>query len=245
VIDTLAEKGREADDSRMGHIAAGNLYKLTDMPVFVSDSANDAPMIVRDKDKSMSFTAARLIYPAKYQNLKLVPFYKIQDARYVIYWRKESAKGFGELQAKLADEDVREAKLAANTIDMITPGEQQPESDHFMEKESSIADVNFNKHFRAATGWFSYKLTDKSNAAKKISVTYFGIERNHRFTILINGQELAKVDLKDGRRDTFYTIDYDLPVDFKYDDNQAIKVEFKADPGSTAGPVYEVRLSRN
>ncbi|HEY9195711.1 MAG TPA: DUF6805 domain-containing protein, partial [Mucilaginibacter sp.] len=177
--------------------------------------------------------------------LKLVPFYKIQDARYVVYWRKESAKGFDELQAKLAEEDAKEAKLAANTIDMVTPGEQQPESDHFMEKENSFTGINFNRHFRAATSWFSYKLTDKDKAAKKISVTYFGTERNHKFSILINEQELVKVDLKDGKRDAFYTVEYDLPVDLKYDINQAIKVKFKAESGSTAGPVYEVRLSRN
>jgi DUF1680 family protein len=245
VIDTLPEKGREADDSRMGHIATGDLYKLTDMPVFVSDSVNDARMIVQDKDQPMSFTAAQLIYPAKYRKLKLVPFYKIQDARYVVYWRKESAKGFSALQAKLAEDDAREARLAANTIDMVATGEQQPESDHFMENEKSFAGVNFNRHYRAATGWFSYKLTDKNNAAKKISVTYFGVERNHRFTILVNGQELAKVDLKGGRRDTFYTIDYDLPVNLKYDANHTITVKFQADSASTAGPVYEVRLSRN
>lgn len=245
VIDTLAEKGREADDSRMGHIAAGNLYKLTEMPVFVSDAVDDAPLIVQDKHQPMSFTATQLIYPAQYRNLKLVPFYRIQDARYIVYWRKESGKGFSALQAKLSEEDAREAKIAATTIDVVTPGEQQPESDHFMENDNSFAGVNFNRHFRAAKGWFSYKLTDKSNAAKKISVTYFGIEKNHRFTIFVNGQELAKVDLKDGKHDTFYTVDYDLPVDFKYDPGQIILVMFKADPASTAGPVYEVRLSGN
>lgn len=245
VIDTLAQKGLEADDSRMGHVAAGELYKLTEMPVFVSDAADDVPMIVEDKDQPMSFTATKLIYPAKFRNLKLVPFYKIQDARYVVYWRKESNKGFSTLQAKLAEDDAREAKLAANTIDVVSAGEQQPESDHFMENEHSFAGVNFNRHYRAAKGWFSYKLTDKSNAEKKISVTYFGIEKNHRFTIFVNGQELAKVDLKDGKHDTFYTVDYELPLNFKYDAGQTIQVKFQAGPTSTAGPVYEVRLSKN
>jgi len=245
VIDTIAQKGREADDSRMGHVAAGNLYKLTDMPVFVSDSANDAPMIVGDKNKPMSFTAGRLIYPVKYRNLKLVPFYKIQDARYVVYWRKESAKGFDELQAKLAEEDAKEAKLAANTIDLVTPGEQQPESDHFIEKENSFAGVNFNRHFRAATGEFGYKLTDKNKAAKKISITYFGIERNHKFSVLINEQELVRVDLKDGKRDAFYTVEYDLPADLKYNADQSLRIKFQADKGAMAGPVYEIRLLNN
>lgn len=245
VIDTLAEKGREADDSRMGHIAAGELYKLADMPVFVSDSINDAAMIIRDEGTPMSFTAKKLIYPAKYSSLKLVPFYKIQDARYVVYWRKESARGFGELQAKLAEDDAREAKLAANTIDMATAGEQQPESDHFMESDNSFAGVRFNRHFRSASGWFSYKLTDKNKAATKISVTYFGTEWNHKFTIFVNGQELVKVDLKGGKSDSFYTVEYELPKQLKYGSNQTLMIKFQADAGSVAGPVYELRLLKD
>jgi hypothetical protein len=111
-----------------------------------------------------------------------------------------------------------------------------------MEKENSFADVNFNRHFRAATGWFSYKLTDKDKAAKKISITYFGTEKNHKFSILINEQELVKVDLKDGKRDAFYTVEYDLPVDLKYNADQSLRIKFQADRGATAGPVYEIRL---
>jgi len=245
VIDTLAEKGREADDGRFGHIAGGDLYKLTDMPVFVSDSANDAAGILPDKDATMSFTAKNLIYPAKYRDLKLVPFYKIQDARYVVYWRKESRKGFSELQMKLAEEDAREARLAANTVDLITAGEQQPESDHFMEKEHSSAGVNFNRHWRAANEWFSYKLSDKDRAGRKIRITYFGTGGNHRFSIWLNDLEFGKMDLGEGKRDTFFSVDYELPRDLKYAPDQSFRIKFVAEKGSTAGPVYEIRLLKN
>lgn len=245
VIDTLAEKGREADDSRMGHVAGGDLYRLTDMPVFVSDSANDAASIIQDKDATMSFTAKNLIYPPKYRDLKLVPFYKIQDARYVVYWRKESRKGFTALQQKLAEEDIQEARLAASTIDLITAGEQQPESDHFMEKENSLAGTNFNRHWRAANDWFSYKLSDKDKAGRKIRITYFGTEWNHKFSIWVNDRELAKIDLREGKRDTFFSVDYELPGDLKYAPDQSFRIKFVAEKGSTAGPVYEIRLLKN
>jgi hypothetical protein len=245
VIDTLAEKGRDADDSRMGHVAGGDLYKLTDMPVFVSDSADDAAGILQDKKTTMSFTAKNLIYPAKYRELKLVPFYKIQDARYVVYWRKESRKGFFALQQKLAEEDAQEAQLVAHTVDLVMAGEQQPESDHFMEKENSFAGVNFNRHWRATKDWFSYKLNNKDKAGRKIRVTYFGTEWNHKFGIWVNDRKLENVDLSQGKRDTFFSVDYVLPGDLSYASDQSFRIKFVAENGSTAGPVYEVRLLKN
>jgi len=244
-IDTLGQKGLDADDGRMGHIANGNLYKLTDMPVFVSGSAHDEQKIVQDKNVPMTFSAGSLIYPAKYKDLKLIPFYKIQDARYVVYWRRESPKDFGELQARQAAEDTREAELAAKTIDMVTAGEQQPESDHFIKNEGSFSGVNFNRHFRAATGWFSYRLNDNARTAKKIRIMYFGIETNSVFTILANDHEISKVDLRNGKRDAFYTIEYTLPDNLQYIDGKTLTVKFQAVEGSKAGPVYEVRLLKD
>jgi hypothetical protein len=56
--------------------------------------------------------------------------------------------------------------LDALTIDQVAPGEQQPESDHFFKAEGADAGVNKGKHWRHATGWFSYDLTDKKSEAR-------------------------------------------------------------------------------
>lgn len=242
VIDSTNQQGLNADDSRMGHSARGELYKITDMPAFVSDANNDASMIHSDNSAPLTFAAQDLIYPARYKNLKLVPFYKIHNARYVVYWRKESANGFAALQQKMAAEDIKVANLMAKTIDVVSPGEQQPESDHFMESERTFSGVTFNRHWRAAGGWFSYLLTDKNHEAKKLSITYYGNEWNHRFAIFINDREVAKVDLKNGKPDEFFTEEYALPADIKYTDNQSFRVKVVAENGAVAGPVYEVRL---
>ncbi|HEY9197680.1 MAG TPA: DUF6805 domain-containing protein, partial [Mucilaginibacter sp.] len=78
-----------------------------------------------------------------------------------------------------------------------------------------------------------------------ISVTYFGTEWNHKFSIWINDRKLANADLSDGKRDTFFSVDYALPDDLTYAPDQSIRVKFVAESGSTAGPVYEVRLLKN
>ncbi|WP_256464318.1 DUF4986 domain-containing protein [Mucilaginibacter sp. SMC90] len=61
-----------------------------------------------------------MIFPAKYSGLQLVPFYKIHDARYIVYWQKKSPQSIvaGENQA-LKEEN--ETYLATKTIDLVTP----------------------------------------------------------------------------------------------------------------------------
>lgn len=40
--------------------------------------------------KAQTFIAPELITPAKFKNLELIPFYKLHDARYMIYWHQGS-----------------------------------------------------------------------------------------------------------------------------------------------------------
>jgi len=183
ILDTTNLTGLFADDSRMGHVAAGKQLPLQDMPMFVSNNKDDAAMIKAVARKPLTYSAQGLLYPAKYNGLTLVPFYKIHDARYVIYWQKENPEGIVAIQKKLAADEAAAAKIAAMTIDLVRAGEQQPESDHFVESENSGTGVNQDRHWRDAKGWFSYKLTDKSKQATNLRITYFGGDRGRKFSI--------------------------------------------------------------
>jgi uncharacterized protein len=100
--DTMNMTGLFADDSRMGHVAMGRQYPLQDMPVFVSNDSNITSYIIPVQGKNLTFNASGIIQPAKYQPLELVPFYKIHDSRYVIYWRKETPASLAAVQVKTA-----------------------------------------------------------------------------------------------------------------------------------------------
>jgi len=39
--------------------------------------------------KPQTFIAIEPIKPAAFKNLQLIPFYKIDDARYIIYWQQK------------------------------------------------------------------------------------------------------------------------------------------------------------
>jgi DUF1680 family protein len=71
-----------------GYRARGKLYPLTDAPVLVGNGADLTKYLQPVTGKIQTFTAPDLISPAKYKNLELIPFYKLHDARYMIYWHK-------------------------------------------------------------------------------------------------------------------------------------------------------------
>jgi DUF1680 family protein len=91
--DTTELTGLFADDSRMGHVAKGTQFPLENAPKLVgSVDSLVARLIVEKSDESIVVPLNDLVTPASYQNLKLVPFYQIHDARYIMYWPYSDSK---------------------------------------------------------------------------------------------------------------------------------------------------------
>jgi DUF1680 family protein len=76
-----------ADDGRMAHIASGAELPLESAPHLVGSLEEIGERIVPVPGKPLTFTAAEAIEPAEFKSLELVPFYRVHDARYVVYWR--------------------------------------------------------------------------------------------------------------------------------------------------------------
>lgn len=239
--DTTDLNGLLADDSRMGHIAAGKTYPLQQMPLLVSTESRIEKYLKPVPGKSLTYTASELLYPAKYRTLELIPFYRLHDARYVIYWQKQSPEGLQKMQEELARQEAIAQQLAAITLDVVYAGEQQPESDHFVKSEKSNTGQNQDRHWRDARGWFSYQLKNPNQQADRLQVTYWGKDRNRKFKILLNDQPLATVEQDGQKGEAFYTEEYAIPAS---QNAQAgpLTVKFLAEPGSATGGIYEVRL---
>jgi len=84
-------KGNGADQFG-GYRAKGKIYPLDAVPVLVRNEANLVKYLKPVAGKSLTYTATDLIKPAAFKNLQLSPFYKIHDARYVIYWKIKSSE---------------------------------------------------------------------------------------------------------------------------------------------------------
>ena len=69
--------------------------------------------------------------------VNLEPFYKIHDSRYMMYWLALTNSGYKSYVDSLATVEKEELDLEKRTVDYVGTGEQQPESDHYMESSKS------------------------------------------------------------------------------------------------------------
>ncbi|HSU49131.1 MAG TPA: DUF6805 domain-containing protein, partial [Segetibacter sp.] len=237
--DTTDLVGLRADGSRMGHVANGPSYPIEDAPVILSEKKDFASAITQVKDEPFAFKATSLIYPAKYQNLTLVPFFQIHDARYMIYWPVATKAKLEERQKAVHEQEQAKLALEKQTVDQVAPGEQQPESDHNFKGENTESGVFNDRHWRHAAGWFSYDLKNPNKEARKLRVTYFGGDKGRTFDIFINGSLLQTVTSNDSLGNKFYDVDYEIPDGLA---EKIMTVKFVAHPQSVAGGVFDVRL---
>lgn len=61
----------------------------------------------------MTFTAEAHVRPEAYRSLVLEPFYKIHDARYMIYWRTVSDSDYEQVAAELKRTEVARLDLSS------------------------------------------------------------------------------------------------------------------------------------
>ncbi|MBN2166164.1 MAG: glycoside hydrolase family 127 protein [Marinilabiliaceae bacterium] len=239
--DTTSMDGLIADDSRMGHVANGKYYPLEDAPMFVFEGDDWRNKI--EKTGSLTFDVSKLIYPEKYKNVVLKPFYQIHDSRYMVYWQCASIKDVEKIKEKIKKEQESIMALEAKTVDQVAPGEQQPESDHFYKGDNTNSGVHQNRHWRDTRSWFSYDLKTKGNKNLMLQVTYYGRDANRNFDIVVNDRELYSVCLKGDRGDRFFTVDYPISSEIISNaTNGVLTVKFKAREGSIAGGIFYVRL---
>ena len=233
-----------ADDSRMGHIAQGQLCPLDTAPTFVTDDKDFLQKITPVAGKSLTFRAP-VMEGDQARQVELIPFFRLHDSRYTLYWPMTSKTQFEALQAANSMKERTRFALDAMTIDEVNPGQQQPESDHFLKSERSDMGIHLGRHWRHAEGWFSYVMNDPEHVATTLRVTYFSGDAGRRFDIVINDHVIAEVELQARKDEEFYTVDYPLPRALVASaPGGKLVVKFVAKKNSIAGGIYYVRLLR-
>jgi uncharacterized protein len=240
-------KGLVADDGRWGQIAGGKKLPLDEAPIIIEDDINVLTAKLKPiTGHPLTYTAKgiKMINPA---DVVFEPFYKIHDARYMMYWMALSKNGYQAYLDSIAVHEKLKAALEKRTIDFVAPGEQQPEADHFMQKEHSGTGNQQGEFWRDANneGWFSYQLSTNNETNLSLQVKYWGAEwGNRKFDIYIDDEKLITED-NTGKwnQSAFHTIEYNIP-DAMVKGKNKVRVKFKALPGATAGAVYYLRLTR-
>ena len=187
-MGTQRQDGMFADDSRGGHIAQGPRLPLQNMPVIVG-STDDILSHISKTDGKMEFTL-KGVSPENYEGMKLEPFYRIHESRYMAYWPVLSASEVQKRQEEVARQESIAQALEARTADKVTCGEQQPESDHFVKMEWSDTGNDGGVQWRETRQWFSYRM--KTNGRKVTAVRIaFRPENNRDARVLIGDTEIG------------------------------------------------------
>ena len=182
------------------------------------------------------------------KTLDLQPFYKIHDARYMVYWMVLNQSQYQSYMDSLKQLENEKIDIQNRTVDYIAPGEQQPEVDHGLQSEKSRKGNNHNEFWREAGsgGFFSYRMDTQNKKNLSLRVRYWGAEWGSRkFDIYID-DKLLKSENNTGRWNLsrFQEIEYPIPNDF-INGKEEIVVKFQALPENTAGAVYYLRLLQN
>ena len=230
--------GMYADDSRGGHIAAGEQLPLQNMPVIVGKKSNLISYISKVEGRPLTFKLTGL---ANHKDQTLVPFSSLHECRYMVYWPLVSNE---EYAARLAKREADErAKLALEmfTVDKVICGEQQPESDHFADVSASVNGDDNGRHWRlvAKDMWFSYMMNTKNQKVESIRIICRGNEGNEAI-VMVNDIEAGRV--KTGIADMEEHHEVPIPEEFR--NENTLKISVVGTDGAASPFIYEVRLMK-
>ncbi len=201
-----------AGDGRMAHISSGPYLPLDGAPMLVGDPATLAGAIRPVPGRALTFSAREIIKPSAARDLELVPFSRVHDSRYMLYWRAVTPDKYGEVLTRLAAEERSRLALDARTIDRVTPGEQQPEIEHQIESDRSTTGVTNGRTWRDAAGSFGYALAaGGARSPLQLLVTYSAGQRGRSFEIAVNGRVVSSVTLDGREPDRFADVVYPIP----------------------------------
>ena len=232
--------GLFADDSRGGHIAHGKQISQKEMPIIIGEKEQLASLVKPISGKPLTFMLTSL-FPAKYsEGMELIPFYNLHESRYIIYFAQATADEAKNIQKKIEQDEQEKMRLNNVTIDGVISGEQQPESDHFIQSENSQTGFVEDIQWREAKGWFSYQLKNKEKQAKSIYVKYFDADLSRNFDILINDTRITSLSLTGKNGNNLQTAIYPVPESEMGKEN--LTVTFVPLPGSITAKIAEVRL---
>lgn len=237
-----------ADDSRFGQYAGGKKLALDEAPILLPKHLDDIAKNLKPvPGKPLHFKLAT--HMENTIDGELQPFFEIHDSRYMMYWLALGENDYKAYMQKLADEEKARQALEARTVDKVTPGEQQPETDHRMETDDSNKGNTEGIFFRDAKDghYFSYLMQTKGETNLSLQLKFWGQDewRTSEFDIYVNDKLLCSVNNSHRWRTTqFKTVDYAIPSEF-VKGKKEIRVKFVAHKGKQVGQIYGVRLVKH
>ncbi|MDR0766700.1 MAG: glycoside hydrolase family 127 protein [Odoribacteraceae bacterium] len=225
-----------------GDLGEQPVEPVNGVPVLVSEDKSIVPRLVAVNDHPQTFRSSGLGHPA---DVTLVPFYKVSDQYYTVYWDVFTPGGWQAQQQARAAELARVAALDRVTVDHVTFGEMQPERDHYLDsRESRVGDFR-GKKFRYAypNGYIAFDMKVLPAAPVKLMMTFWGGDAGRdTFEILVDGQQLQLFSPA-GDPGNFIENTIDIPATFTAG-KEKIRVTLKGHDRSRVTSIYNCRVIR-
>jgi len=260
-----------ADDSRFGQLAVGKKLPINEAPILINnDIEGIANQLEPIAGKPLHFTLKTKMvngrssesHPSSLEDGRVVtdegeaneirnelmPFFELHDSRYMMYWLALSENNYQDYLDHLAKQEQERQALEERTVDKVQPGEQQPESDHFMETDDSFVGNSNDVFYRDASNghYFSYLMQTGGQKDLSLRLKYWGVGewKSHEFDIFIDDQLLTSVNNTGKYRISEFKYEtYDIPAELLQGKKQ-VRVKFVAKPNKQIGEIYGVRLIR-
>ena len=237
-----------ADDSRFGQLAVGKKLPIDQAPILVNkDVESIANQLQPIAGKPLHFNlTTKMVNEIRNE---LIPFFELHDSRYMMYWLALSEDSYKDYLTNLAKQEQERQALEARTTDKVQPGEQQPESDHFMETDNSTVGNTNDVFFRDARDghYFSYLMQTGGKTDLSLRLKYWGVGdwKNPEFVIFVDDALVTTVNLVGKYRTSQFKFEeYPIPAELLKGKKQ-VRVKFVAKPHKQVGEIYEVRLISN
>ena len=234
-----------ADDSRFGQLAVGKKLPVDQAPILINNQIADiANQLSPIAGKPLHFTlSTKMVNEIRNE---LIPFFELHDSRYMMYWLALSEDNYKGYLDNLAKQEQERQALEDRTVDKVQPGEQQPESDHFMETDDSSVGNSNDVFYRDASDghYFSYLMQTGGETNLSLRLKYWGVGewKSHEFDIFVDDVLVKEVNNTGKYRISEFKYEtYPVPAEALKGKKQ-VRVKFVAKPKKQIGEIYEVRL---
>ena len=216
--------------------------RIVEAPVLVTSQRDPQAWIRPVEGKPLTFRTNGVGRP---NDVTLVPYHRLFDQHYAIYWRLADEDGWQRIQAERkareeaeAREAARQAALDVRKIDAVRIGVGQSEQAHQMKGENTRTGTHDGRRWRdAENGWFEYRLKVLPDRPVTLHCTYWGSDGGRIFDILVDGTKIATQNLEGHRPGEFFDVEYAIPAGLT-DGKESVVVRFAAHPDSTAGGLF-------
>ncbi len=235
-----------AGEGRMDHAPGiGKQWNLLDAPILLSDRDKLLAKITPSDISKLEFKIDASVYSdKKYAELTLQPFFKIHEARYMLYWFQPSKKRWQEHKDMLKAIEAEKQALEDRTLDFVATGEQQSDAGHVLKGSFGKGEHAGEKYVDSWTGgWFSYLLERRGKKNVAVRMRFYSGDSYRKCTISINDKVFKEnySPKPPHNKGGFFEVEMPIPESFLTDGDN-VTVKFEANKGTPNPGLYYLRL---